>query len=205
MTRAAIYARVSTRDQHTANQTAQLKEYCGRAGYDLVAIYADNETGRTSDRPQFRRMFEDAGRRHFERLVVWSLDRFSREGIEQTFAHIRQLRSFGVDIESYQEPLFRTAGPAGELFLALAAWIAERETHRRAERVKAGQERARQAGRHIGRRPALTPDQISTLRQNHANGKSLSELARQFQIGRTTVSRHLKPTSTHTDERREST
>jgi DNA invertase Pin-like site-specific DNA recombinase len=65
--------------------------------------------------------------RKFKIVVVWALDRFTREGIEATFNYIRQLKDGGVDFVSYTEAHFRTTGPAGSLMLTVAAWMAEQE------------------------------------------------------------------------------
>jgi putative DNA-invertase from lambdoid prophage Rac len=72
-------------------------------------------------------MLADAGKRRLKAVVVWALDRFTREGIEATFNYVRQLKDGGCDFISYSEPHFRTTGPAGTLMLAVAAWIAEQE------------------------------------------------------------------------------
>jgi hypothetical protein len=62
--RIALYARVSTEDQDTENQLAQLREWCGRAGHE---IYVEHESGRkgTDKRRAFGQLFEDASRRRF--------------------------------------------------------------------------------------------------------------------------------------------
>ena len=49
------------------------------------------------------------------------------------------------------EAHFRTTGPAGELMLAIAAWIARQERLRISERTKAAMERAKRQGKHCGR------------------------------------------------------
>jgi len=56
-----------------------------------------------------------------------------------------------VAFESYTEQHFRTTGPAGELMLAVAAWVSKQERLRISDRTKAGLERARRSGKHCGR------------------------------------------------------
>src|SRR5205823_10038090 len=89
--------------------------------------------------------------------------------------HIKKLRHYGVAFESYTEPHFRTTGPAGELMIAVAAWIAEQERKRIVERTKAGMERAPRAGKHIGR-PKKVCDR-EKIRKLHRQGKSTREIA----------------------------
>jgi DNA invertase Pin-like site-specific DNA recombinase len=165
--RCCLYARVSTHDrgQDTENQLAQLREYAARQGYQVVHEYIDQASGKSSDRDAFRRLFEDASRRMFDVVIVWALDRFTREGVFETFAHIRKLTAYGVQFESYSEAHFRTTGPAGELMVAIAAWIAKQERIRISDRTKAGLERARRAGRLPGRpKRIFRRDEIVRLR-----------------------------------------
>jgi DNA invertase Pin-like site-specific DNA recombinase len=77
--------------------------------------------------------------------------RFSREGVVQTFDHVKKLKGYGVEFESYTEAHFRTTGPAGELMMAISAWIAQQEHKRIVERVRAGLKRARAQGKMLGR------------------------------------------------------
>src|SRR3974377_1210419 len=136
---AAIYARVSTKDkgQDTENQLIQLRDYCQRKGWEYLE-YIDRASGKTGDRDAFKRLFTDASRRMFDVVVVWALDRFTREGVLETFEYIRNLTRYGVQFESFTEAHFRTTGMAGELMLAITAWIAKQERLRITERVNAG-------------------------------------------------------------------
>ena len=81
--RVALYARVSCKDgrQDTENQLVALREYCQKQGWQITAEYVDRETGGTSKRPQFQRMFAEARARKFDLVLFWSLDRLSREGV----------------------------------------------------------------------------------------------------------------------------
>jgi len=167
MPRAALYCRVSTKDkgQDTDNQLLQLREYCTRQGWTIAAEYIDHESGKTGARTAFRRLFVDASRHRFDVVLVWALDRFTREGVLETFTYVQKLRDLGVSFESFTEAHFRTTGPAGELMLAIAAWIAKQERQRISERTRAGIERARRDGKHCGRpRRVFRRDEVARLR-----------------------------------------
>ena len=105
---AAIYARVSTKDkgQDTETQLLQLRDYCQRQGWQCVE-YIDQASGKTGDRDAFKRLFADAPKRVFDVVLTWSLDRFTPEGVLETFEYIRDLTR-GVQFESYTEAHFRT-------------------------------------------------------------------------------------------------
>ncbi|HEX3572573.1 MAG TPA: recombinase family protein, partial [Acidobacteriaceae bacterium] len=122
-TRVALYARVSTVDkgQDTESQLVQLREYCGRKNYQIVHEYIDHATGKHANRDAFKRLFDDASKRVFDVVLCWALDRFTREGVLETFEHIKRLTTYGVQFESFTEPHFRTTGAVGELMLAISS------------------------------------------------------------------------------------
>lgn len=169
--KAAIYARVSDgRHQDVSNQLAQLKSYADAKSCTVVSEYVDGDSGAKADRPALQKLFDAASRREFDVVLVWALDRFTRQGVAQTFEYIKNLKTFGVEFESFTEPHFRTTGPAGELMIAIAAWIAEQERNRIRERVAAGIARAKEHGTKSGRptgRPKATfhRDQVPVLRE----------------------------------------
>jgi DNA invertase Pin-like site-specific DNA recombinase len=123
---------------------------------------------RPDNRKEFQAMLTDASRGQFGVVLVWALDRFSREGVMKTFGHIRKLQENGVAFESYTEEHFRTTGNSGELMIALAAWIAEQQRERLVEQTKAGLARARAQGKQLGRRPKILPR--DKIRQLHEQG-----------------------------------
>jgi DNA invertase Pin-like site-specific DNA recombinase len=192
--RVAIYARVSTDRQETENQLEHLRRYAQAQGWTLAAVFIDEaESGGKSNRSQFQLLFAGAARRDFDLALVWALDRFTREGVAETFAHIQKLTGSGVLFESYTEPHFRTTGPAGELLIAVAAWIAKQERTRISERVRAGLERAKKngtkTGQPIGRpRAVFRRDQVAELR---AQGLSWPQVARKVGASVRTVRRVL--------------
>ena len=185
---ACIYARVSKDDnsQSVMNQVDQLEDYCKAKGWMVVRKYIDQASGKGSaDRTQFQLMMAETAQHPFDVVVVWALDRFTREGVFQTFAHVQRLMNHGIAFESFKEEHFRTTGSFGPVMLAIAAWIAEQECKRIVERTLAGLERARKAGKHIGR-PHLVLDRTA-IRQMVASGTSLRRTAAHFGVDRSTI------------------
>ena len=158
----AIYARVSTRDrQETANQLDQLREYCAKMGWTITHEYVDKVSGKSGDRADFQRMFTAASRREFDLVLFWALDRFSREGVSATLRYLERLTSYGVDYKSFTEQYLDSCGIFRDAVISILATVAKQERLRLSERVTAGLDRARKAGRILGR-PSLSEDTPAT-------------------------------------------
>ncbi len=96
-------------------------------------------------------MFEDASKRKFDLVLFWAPDTFSREGTLETLQHLQLLSNWGVNWRSYQEAYFDSCGPFRDVVVSLMATLAKQERLRISERTKAGLQRARRAGKTLGR------------------------------------------------------
>ena len=83
---AALYARVSSDrqdvDLSVAAQLRALRDYAEKNGYLVAREYVDEaESGRIADRPQFRRMLDEAAKPEapFREILVWKFSRFTRK------------------------------------------------------------------------------------------------------------------------------
>jgi DNA invertase Pin-like site-specific DNA recombinase len=190
----AIYTRVSTRDrgQETANQRLQLERFARKQGWKVLKVYEDRVSGKRgeSGREGFRQMFAAAARREWDCLLFWSLDRFSREGAFPTLRYLTRLSELGVSYRSYTEEYICSTGIFGDVIVSLLATLAKQETIRLSERTIAGLERARALGR-VGGRPRIACDRDKILKL-HTAGKSLSAIARELGLSKTTVYRATK-------------
>ena len=103
--KAAIYVRVSTKEQSPDNQLIGLRSFCIRMGYTIYSEYADQISGSKSemDRPAFKKMMDDAQRRKFDLLIFWSLDRLSRESVIPTIQYLQRLEDLGIQFKSFTE------------------------------------------------------------------------------------------------------
>ena len=86
-------------------------------------------------------------------MLVWALDRLSREGPLATREIVHRLGRWGVQVWSYQESWTEAGGELLDLLLAIAGWVARMESNRRSERTKAGLQRAVIQGKRLGRPP----------------------------------------------------
>src|ERR1700724_3119152 len=135
MSRVAIYARVSTEDrgQDPENQLAQLRAWCASAGHEIAAEYVDHASGSKSEskRPRFAAMLDDAHRRKFDLVLVWALDRLTREGMIATVGYLQRLAAAGVAFHSYSEPALCSDNEmVRDIVLAVMASLAKAERAR---------------------------------------------------------------------------
>lgn len=193
--RAAIYARVSTKDgrQDTENQLRQLRRFAATQGWTVVQEYEDRASGKHGDRDQFRKMFAAASRREFNCLLFWSLDRLSREGTVETLNHLQRLTSYGVNYRSLTEQYLDSTGMFKEAVIGILAAVVKQERVRLSERTIAGLQPARAQGR-VGGRPRTEHDprtmaKLTVLRQS---GASIRWIATELGLSKTTVARPVR-------------
>lgn len=178
-----LYARVSTKDgrQSTDNQLAQLRDFCGKQGWQITAEFVDHASGKRSDREQFQKMFAAASRREFNLVLFWSLDRFSREGVSATLRHLEQLTAYGVDYKSFTEQYLDSCGMFRDAVISILATIAKQERVRLSERTVAGLERARAKGK-IGGRKAFSGDIRAKVFELRESGLAMAKIAAELGV-----------------------
>lgn len=176
--KAAIYARVSTKDkgQEAGNQLRQLRTFAEQQGWTICREFIDHETGSVDDRAEFQSMFQDASQRRFDVLLFWALDRLSREGVLETLQHLNRLTSYGVGYRSFTEQYFDSCGIFKDAVIAIIATVAKQERVRISERVRAGLETARAKGKRLGRpRKIVDAAQVALLRSQGASWRAISK------------------------------
>jgi len=151
MTKAVIYARVSTTEQELENQLQAIKQFAsGR--YHIVEIYQEEESAwKAGHQTQLKRLTKDARLGKFKVVLVWSLDRLTRGGALAILTIIQKLGSYGTKVISLQESWTEAPGELAELLYAIAGWAARMESQRISERTRAGLTRAAQQGHYPGR------------------------------------------------------
>ncbi len=187
MSRAALYARVSTRNgQHPEMQLEELRAYCGRRQWQIAGEYVDQGiSGAKEQRPALNRLLADCRKRLVDAVVVYRYDRFARS-LRQLVNALEEFRVLGVDFISLHEGV-DTSTPNGRLVFGIFASIAEFERELIRGRVRSGLVSAKARGKHLGR-PKVTLDasRITALR---AQGRSWRAVASEMGVGLGTVYR----------------
>jgi len=178
MKRIALYLRVSTSDQTTDPQRAELLEYCKNRKWEDVTVFADTISGAKWTRTGLDAMMKAIRHRAIDAVLVVKLDRLGR-----TLNHLAQMvaefdtnkvalicPSQGIDTS--------TDNPAGRVQLHVLMAISEFERSLISDRTKAGLANARAKGKTLGRpKFQLTPMKQAMVRKAMAGELTFKELA----------------------------
>ena len=138
---AVIYARFSSSAQREASIEQQVNvcmEYAERTGYNVLQTYSDRAlTGRTDRRPQFLQMIKDARKGQFCAVIVYALDRFSRDKYDSA-RYKHELRACGVRVVSATEPI--TDNPSGILIESVFEGLAQYYSAELSQKIRRGYE-----------------------------------------------------------------
>ena len=150
MTPVALYARVSSDrqdvDLSVAAQLRALRDYADRSGYVVSREYIDEaESGRVADRPQFRKMLDEASEAEspFQEILVWKFSRFTRKR-EHAVAFKSMLRRRGVRVVSITE--HADDSPTGKLMEAIIESVDEFYSENLAQEVRRGMRESARRG-----------------------------------------------------------
>jgi putative DNA-invertase from lambdoid prophage Rac len=156
--RCARWLRVSTDDQTSDNQVPEVSQFIAHRGYTLARTFTVSDSAwKNGGGPEYLATLsgalEAAHRGEFSVLVVWSLDRIVRTGAEDALRIIRQFRQRGVTLVSVRESWLSGAPEVADILVAFAGWMAQQESQRKSDRIRAGIARRKSEGGHTGRKP----------------------------------------------------
>lgn len=131
--KAAIYLRVSDPGQNTDNQLPALESVAQHLEAEIVEVYQEQESAwKAGHQKELSRLLNGCcnGRHKFDVVLVWALDRLSREGAAAILNLVDTFKAYGVRVISYQEPWTEAPGAIGEILYAIAGWVAKMESER---------------------------------------------------------------------------
>ena len=155
--KAILYIRVSTDEQvngySPAHQEERLISYCDLHNINVVAIYREDHSAKTFERPEFQKLLgllkKNKGMADLLLFLKW--DRFSRNAGD-AYGMINTLKKLQIDPQSIEQPLDLNI-PENKMMLAFYLAAPEVENDRRALNTVAGMRRARKEGRWLGQAP----------------------------------------------------
>jgi DNA invertase Pin-like site-specific DNA recombinase len=175
------YVRVSTVLQNTARQLD---------GVELNRTFEDKASGKDTARPALDECLKFL--RDGDTLHIHSMDRLSRN-LDDLRRVVKTLTARGVKVQFHKENLTFSGddSPMANLLLSMLGAVAEFERSIILERQREGIAVAKAEGKYKGRKPSLTPEQVTELQQRAAIGEKKAALAREFGISRETVYQYL--------------
>lgn len=186
MGRTFAYCRVSTADQTTDNQIAEIKN----AGFDVADHRIITETISGSvpamERPQFSRLVDRLEARDV--LLVTKLDRLGRNAMDVR-ATVERLTGSDVRVHCLALGGVDLTSAAGRMTMGVIAAVAEFERDLLIERTQSGLQRAKANGTRLGRPSALSDSQQREVVSKRLAGASLGSLAKEYGVTRSAVQR----------------
>lgn len=176
------YIRVSTIDQ---NEVRQLE------GIELDKTFIDKISGHSTDRPGLQGMLSYV--RDGDIIIVHSMDRLARN-LDDLRSIVKDLTNKQIRVKFIKESLeFKgDDSPMSNLLLSVMGAFAEFERNIIKERQREGIILAQKRGVYKGRKPSLFPDQVIVLKERISSGEMKSKLAKEFNISRETLYKHLR-------------
>ena len=141
----AIYARVSTEDQHANKQVMAMKEYCEKFSHEVFDVYVDVISGKTTSRPEFNRLLDDMRKYKFNCIMVTKLDRIGRS-LSHLLSLFDEFKRKGVNFIATTQNIDTTTATGTLLFQIMGAF-AEFERNIISERTKEGLAKAKNVGK----------------------------------------------------------
>jgi DNA invertase Pin-like site-specific DNA recombinase len=190
-----VYLRVSTKDQETTSQRAEINKYLGANGIAPASVvwYEDQESGITLKRPEFDRLQRDIFAGKIKTVIVWKLDRLSRN-LRDGVNILADWAEKGLKIVVVTQQL-ELNGVIGRTIAALLLGLAEIEHSHIKERQKAGIAAAKARGAYKGRQPGSRKASPERARELAAKGNKPAEIAAALKISKRTVLRYLSGSS----------
>ena len=192
MSRVFAYCRVSTGDQTTDNQVREIEA----AGFaiDPKRIVAETVSGSVAamERKGFAKLLDrlESG----DVLIVTKLDRLGRNAMDVR-ATVERLAAEGVRVHCLALGGVDLTSAAGKMTMGVIAAVAEFERDLLIERTQSGLQRAKAAGKTLGRPQALTSDQQRDIITRRGQGVSLGVLAKEYKVSRAAIQRVEKRTA----------
>lgn len=186
MARAFAYCRVSTGDQTTDNQIREIEA----AGFAVEPKRIITETVSGSlpamERKGFAKLLErmEGG----DVLIVTKLDRLGRNAMDVR-ATVERLAGEGIRVHCLALGGVDLTSPAGKMTMGVIAAVAEFERDLLIERTQSGLNRAKAAGKALGRPSALTEEHKGEIALKRQAGASVRALAKEYGVSPSAIMR----------------
>jgi DNA invertase Pin-like site-specific DNA recombinase len=205
MTNAFVYNRVSTTEQNPELQLKECLDYATERGWTVKQVFSEQKSAfkDESKRDEFNRMLDETKQGGIDFILVWNMDRFSRQPEEYVMKQIRDLSFYGTKVVAVHGDVWsqlvesigrlKELGSIGEAILEFLEKIIRALEYQRANREsKTKSERVKMAVRHVGGRtesykgnkwgrkgvPKQTRDRVLELHKQGLSTRKIAALVR---------------------------
>jgi DNA invertase Pin-like site-specific DNA recombinase len=206
MNKVAIYYRVSTERQDLDSQRNTVEKWLSELPPEKqpkkVTVFQDEGiSGKTTNRPGFQAMLDAAYASKVDTIIVYRLDRFSRNATT-AIKLILNLDESGVAFVSVTQPVLNLGheNPFRRTMLAAFAEIAEIERDTIVARVRAGLDAAKKRGVRLGAPFKVSDERRDEAAAFKARGLSYRDIAKRMDLSVGTIHKLLKPANTAISE-----
>ena len=148
----AIYARVSTGDQAEQNQLDILTKWASDRGWEVTGTYIDvGSAFQHADQKQLKELLAECSRGKYQQVLVYDLSRLTRKGALELMLLLKQFADSGAPVFSYLDTSINVPGEFQPVLVAFYGVMARLFSSQLSARTKAGMERAKAQGKHVGR------------------------------------------------------
>jgi DNA invertase Pin-like site-specific DNA recombinase len=188
----AAYIRISDPDQNIESQREAIERWLVNNGHDLKQVkwFEDQYTGRTTDRPAFRKLQAAVFNGEVKTVVIWKLNRIARslrEGVQV----LGDWCNKGVRVVCITQQI-DLSGTMGQILASVMFGMAEMELENNKEDQRRGIEAAQKKGVYTGRKKGTLKAKPERAKMLKAQGLTAKEIAQSLGVGESTVWRYLK-------------
>lgn len=188
----ALYARVSTddKDQDPERQLMKCRNYCEIHDHTIIGEWSEHHTGDSDPfkRPECARALASGA----DAVVIYSMDRLTRQHPVKVIRLIQDLKDSGVKVVSITEPAFNMEHDLSEVMLFLIGWFNNYFLKKLKRDIKSGMDKAKASGKHIGR-PSVKFNKYRAI-ELLRSGMSQRKVAEELGVSLATINRYKKKT-----------
>ena len=188
---AAGYVRVSSDQQDVALQRGAIERAALARGDEIAVWFEEKGPSGPRDGAELAKLLQEVAGGRVRKLYIFALDRLSRMGVPQILRYFAHFRLHSCPVVTVADG-FDPSGPAGDVIIAVFAWVAEQERTRMRQRMQAKKADVIAKGGRGGRPRKVDKLTLDAARALRAKGLTLREICMRLKVKKATIHRALK-------------
>jgi DNA invertase Pin-like site-specific DNA recombinase len=188
--RAAAYVRVSSDQQDFDLQRSEIEKAAAARGDEIAVWFEEKGSSGRRDGQELAKLLQEIAGGRVRKLYIFALDRLSRMGVGQIMRYFHHFAFYECPVVTVADA-FDPAGPAGDVILAVFAWVAQQERTRLQQRMAAKKKDVIAKGGRWGRPRKVDKVTLEAARALQKKGHSLREICMRLKVKKATLHRAL--------------